>query len=236
MMLQLKLIEMFKSCAAIAFAGMLAACGGGESSKSESESAAASNASSLQSNASEKSDQNAEGPEYYVETIPSPCSMITEAVAQNIMNVREVQAAPSNSGPESLNPRCSYRDGEQKSKGVSIVVVRTPYSAINSTMSSAELRKLVEQNYGDPGTPYRAVDLGPGEHRFVAEKDDSVTMFVMSGVGVFGGTYDYKTISAEAAFAVTLRDPERTAEERLTQARNIAVEYNSALISAAQKR
>lgn len=61
-------------------------------------------------------------------------------------------------------------------------------------------------------------------------------MFVMSGLAIFGGTYDYKSSSAEATFAVTLRDPERTAEERLTEAHNIAVEYNSALMNAAGKQ
>lgn len=168
--------------------------------------------------------------------LPDPCSLVTVAAAQNILNVKEVQANPANSGPESLNPRCAYRDGEQLGRFVSLVVVRAPASVFNSALPADELGVLASQSYGYPRSPYEAVGSGPGKHRFVAETDDSATMFVMPGLGLFGGTYDQKTIGVEAAYVVTLRDPERSEEERLDAVRKLAAEYNSVLTGVARKR
>ncbi len=176
------------------------------------------------------------GPGHFVGRVPDACSLLTEAVARNLLKVAAVVAHPTNSGPDSANPRCSYRDAEAQGKSVSIVVVRTPYAVLNSTMPADEVRALADQHYGQQDAAYQAIDFGPGPQRFVAVTKDRVTMFVMSGIGAPGGSYDPNVINAEAAFAVTLRDPARTADQRLTEARNLAVAYQSNLINSARPR
>lgn len=174
------------------------------------------------------------GLSYYLETIPSPCALMTEAVVQDLLKVREVVANPANSGPESSSPRCAYRDGEQLGRYVSIMVVSTPVSTFSSSMPTEQVRALVDQFYGEPGMPYSIVVPGPGAQRFVAQRDDGLTMFVMTGLGTLGGSFDPSKLEAEAAFAVSLNDPARTAEERLVAARNLATAYQSNLINAAK--
>ncbi|WP_165793477.1 hypothetical protein [Hyphococcus luteus] len=224
-------------CNALAFfAGVafLAGCGGEQSATGN----AARDADRRQAS-EETTDASAPeptGPAYYVDALLNPCRQITEAVAQSLLNVREVVADASNRRQGSANPRCSYRDAEGLGRNVSVVAVMTPYETFNSTMPVDDLLALADLNYGQPSAPYKPADFGPGAQRFVAETDDSVTMFVMTGLGVAGGAYDAETMAAEAAFAVILQDPARTADERLSQARNLAMEYNSALINAAKPR
>ena len=156
---------------------------------------------------------SATSPQYYVDALPNPCLQITEAVARNVLKVREVIGQLSNSRQGSANPRCSYRDGEGLGKNVSVVAIRTPYEAFNAAMPVDELLAFADLHYGQPGAAYRPADFGPGVQRFVAETDDSVTMFVMTGLGVAGGAYDAETMVAGAAFAVTLQDRARSADE-----------------------
>jgi hypothetical protein len=179
---------------------------------------------------------NSDGPEFYLSSMPSPCSRITEAVARNLLNVGEVVALPNNSTPESLNPRCVYRDGESLGKAVSITVVSTPYETFSARMPATEVLALVNRYYGQEGAPYETVDLGPGAMRFVSATDDAASMFVMPGLGVPGGSFDPSRVNAEAAFAVSLKDPARNAEQRLAEARNLAVAYHSNLVNAAVSR
>lgn len=152
--------------------------------------------------ASSDSNEGVSGPRYYLETMPSPCALMTEAVAQDLLKVREVVANPANSGPESSSPRCAYRDGEQL--------------------------------HGEPGMSYSTVDPGPGAQRFVAQRDDGLTMLVMTGLGTQGGSFEPNQVKAEAAFSVSLKDPARTAEELLVAVRNLATAYQSNLINAAK--
>jgi len=174
------------------------------------------------------------GPDFYLPTVPSPCSLLTEAVARNLLDVDTANALPNNSGPESLNPRCAYRDGEGLGKFVSIVVVSTPLKTFSAGMPAATLRDLVNQFYGQDDAPYETADTGPGKKRFVATTDDAASLFVMTGLGAPGGAFDPTRINAELSFAVAVRDPARSAEARLTEARNLAVAYHANLINAAE--
>ena len=204
---------------------LLAGCDGGAGSSTSGSDMDASQAS--------ESTPRAAGPAFYLSSVPSPCSLITEAVARNLLNVGEVVALPNNSGPESPNPRCSYRDGETLGRFVSITVVSTPTETFGAGMPADELRTLVNHYYGQEGASFETADLGPGAHRFVAATDDAASMFVMTGLGVSGGSFDPTRINAEVSFAVVVRDSARTAEQRLTEARDLAVAYHSNLVNTA---
>lgn len=213
---------------------LLAACDAGETGASDSSSAEV--AESASTGVQSTGDARASGPELYVERPPSPCSLVTESVAQDVLNAGSVVAAPGNGAPESSNPRCAYRDGGGLGKSVAIVVVSTPYDVINAAMTAEHLRDLVNQYYAPGNAAYEILGTGPGAQRFVATTDDGVTLFVMTGIGVAGGSFDPNKISAEAAFSISLRDSERTQEERLAQARDLAAAYQVNWEDAAMRR
>ncbi|NNE40460.1 MAG: hypothetical protein HKN14_06020 [Marinicaulis sp.] len=212
---------------------LLASCGAGDETTTGKAERAAPRSSGDTRAAIEEKVAKATGPEYVVADLPSPCRILTAAVAQNILNVREVVADPDNDSPGDKSPRCAYRDTEGLGKSVSIHAANLPYMFFNSSLSANALTPMIDQQF-PAGARYAPADFGPGAARFVAEADDAASMFIMSGLGVAGG--DTGAVQAEAAFVVAITDPARTQEQRLTEARNLGVAFNSELINVAEKR